>query len=376
MRESVPSSRKVLVLAASPENLTRIRVDKEVREIEDGLRRARYRERFELEHRPAARPRDLQQAMLDFTPQIVHFCGHGSGSDGLILEDDNGMSRPVPILALSDLFQLFADQIECVVLNSCHSAAQAGAIVKHVPYVIGMRKEIDDSAAINFAIGFYCALGAGRPIDFAYRMGCNAIAIESLPGHLTPVLLSGTNVTARLPRRRLTPYSVLSRLSRIEIQTLLEKELDLIAKDEEFLDAHLELGLVFLHLKMHDDALRHFSRALEIDRSSALAHFYFGLASIRGRRPKTLSLPEVRGIEEHLSAAMYLDSNPAHFPYMSAIIKHDYYSNNGLSVPPPTISDLLQLAANREYDQWEIERALDSVTFRDQTFLSLIRRPN
>jgi hypothetical protein len=180
---------KILVLAASPDDLTRLRVDKELREIDDGLQRAKYRDRFQLMHRSAVRPLDLQQAMLDFEPQIVHFCGHGSGAEGLVLEDNNGLSRPVSSSALANLFRLFSHKLECVVLNSCHSEHQAEAISHHVPYVVGMKRGIGDQAAINFAIGFYRALGAGHSIDFAYQVGRSAIELEALPDHLIPVLL-------------------------------------------------------------------------------------------------------------------------------------------------------------------------------------------
>lgn len=180
---------KILILAASPENLTLLRLGEELREIDAGLRRAKYRERFQLEHRLAVRPLDLQQAMLDVEPQIVHFCGHGAGADGLILEDNNGLSRPVPSAALADLFRLFSHKVECVVLNSCHTEHQAKAISEHIRYVIGMKRQIEDRAAINFATGFYCALGAGHLINFAYQSGCNAIALEDLPDHLIPALL-------------------------------------------------------------------------------------------------------------------------------------------------------------------------------------------
>jgi hypothetical protein len=127
--------------------------------------------------------------MLDFEPRIVHFCGHGSGADGLILEDNNGFSRPVSSPALGNLFRLFSDKVQCVVLNSCHSEHQAEAISRHIPYVVGMKKAIGDQAAINFAIGFYRALGAGHSIQFAYETGRSAIELEALPDHLTPALL-------------------------------------------------------------------------------------------------------------------------------------------------------------------------------------------
>jgi hypothetical protein len=41
-----------------------------------------------------------------------------------------------------------------------------------VGHVIGTRRAIDDKAAIAFAVGFYQALGAGRTIEDAYKLGC------------------------------------------------------------------------------------------------------------------------------------------------------------------------------------------------------------
>ncbi|WP_017749578.1 hypothetical protein [Scytonema hofmannii] len=51
-----------------------------------------------------------------------------------------------------------------------------------------MNKEIGDQVAIEFAVGFYAALGAGEPIEFAYQFGCSAIRLAGFPEHLTPVL--------------------------------------------------------------------------------------------------------------------------------------------------------------------------------------------
>jgi CHAT domain-containing protein len=194
-REHPHKIKKILVLAASPENLTQLRLGEEMREIASGLLRAKYRQRFQLENRLAVRPLDLQQAMVEVQPQIVHFCGHGAGLDGLVFEDNNGLSKPIPSAALANLFKLFSDKIECVVLNSCHSDPQAKAISEHIPYVIGMKAQVGDRAAIDFAIGFYRALGAGYAIDFAFRLGCSAIELENLPDYLTPVMRERSDIS-------------------------------------------------------------------------------------------------------------------------------------------------------------------------------------
>jgi hypothetical protein len=69
---------KILILTANPTNSDRLRLDEEVREIQQGLRRSRHYDQFEIIARWAVRPRDLRQALLDHEPQIVHFAGHGT----------------------------------------------------------------------------------------------------------------------------------------------------------------------------------------------------------------------------------------------------------------------------------------------------------
>lgn len=178
----------ILILAANPRGTSTLRLDEEVREIDLGLQRAKKRELFDLKQRWAIRVQDVYQALLDFKPQIVHFSGHGTGEDGLILEDETGNLRQVNTEALAKLFELFSSSVECIVLNACYSEVQAAAIVRHIPYVVGMNKAIGDKAAVKFATGFYNAIGSGESVEFAYKLGCNVIQLEGIPENLTPVL--------------------------------------------------------------------------------------------------------------------------------------------------------------------------------------------
>jgi uncharacterized protein YjbI with pentapeptide repeats len=188
LQSSSYTTKTILILTANPKTTTTLRLDEEVREIDVGLKRAKKREEFNLEQCWAVRVRDVSQALLEFEPQIVHFSGHGSQNNGLALEDQTGNIQLVNTEALAELFKLFIPHIECVLLNACYSEVQANAIVRHIPYVIGMNKEIGDQASIEFAIGFYTALGAGKSIEFSYEFGCSAIRLAGIPEHLTPVL--------------------------------------------------------------------------------------------------------------------------------------------------------------------------------------------
>ena len=154
-----------------------------------GLRRAKAREQFSIETAEAVRYRDIHRAILDYEPHILHFSGHGAGEEGLMFEDETGHEKLVDAEALAGLFELFADQLECIVLNACYSQVQAEEIAKHINYVIGMSQAIQDKAAIEFSVGFYDALLADKPVEFAYKLGCQLIRIAKMPGHLIPQLL-------------------------------------------------------------------------------------------------------------------------------------------------------------------------------------------
>ena len=180
---------RILILAANPIGTIQLRLDEELREIEQGLGRARQREQFEIKSALAVRSRDIYRSILDFKPHIVHFSGHGSGQDGLVFEDETGQAKLVDALALARLFKLFKTSVNCVVLNACYSEVQARAIAQHIDYVIGMSQAVGDRAAIEFAVGFYDALGAGESIEFAYELGCTLIQIQGISEQVTPKLL-------------------------------------------------------------------------------------------------------------------------------------------------------------------------------------------
>lgn len=200
VRSNERAFKKILLLSANPLATGWLRVDEEMREIKEGLRRAKQRELFVIESAEAVRYRDLRRQILDNNPNIVHFSGHGAGEDGLVFEDESGKIKYIESEALAGLFKLFADSIECVVLNACYSTVQADAIARHIPYVVGMGKAIGDRAAIEFAIAFYDAVGAGRDYEFAFELACNAINLAGIAESDTPKLLKGIELQPKPPK--------------------------------------------------------------------------------------------------------------------------------------------------------------------------------
>ncbi|MDJ0797750.1 MAG: AAA-like domain-containing protein [Calothrix sp. MO_167.B12] len=180
---------KILILTANPTNTQPLRLSEEVREIKSAWERSLKREQFEIVVESAVRPKELRRALLTHKPQILHFSGHGSGEQGLFFMGDSGKAVLVTPDALSRFFKAIKNifTIETVLLNACYSEVQAEGIYPYINYIIGMNNAIGDQAAIQFSIGFYDTLFNGESIENAFLLGRNAIELENIPEHLTPV---------------------------------------------------------------------------------------------------------------------------------------------------------------------------------------------
>ncbi|MDM8539755.1 TIR domain-containing protein [Desulfococcaceae bacterium HSG9] len=171
---------KILFLGANPTDNMRLRLDEEVRSIDQALLSARFRDRFDFLQEWAVQTTDLPGILMRHEPNVVHFSGHGSSKSEIMLENSLGQSMPVPPRTLSKLFAVLRGHIRCVVLNACYSEDQAKSIAEHIDCVIGMSDAIGDRAAINFVSAFYQALAYGKNIKTAFDLGCIQIDLAGL----------------------------------------------------------------------------------------------------------------------------------------------------------------------------------------------------
>ena len=95
--------RVILVLAANPLDTERLRLDAEVRAIDEQLRQGEGDDGFVLHQQWAVRSGDLIDALLRHRPAILHFAGHGAADGSLIVEESNGRATALPPDALPAL---------------------------------------------------------------------------------------------------------------------------------------------------------------------------------------------------------------------------------------------------------------------------------
>lgn len=179
---------KLLFLTANPVDTPLLKLDEEVRAVDQALRKTSYRDHFDFIQHRAVQYGDLQDLLLHHEPDLVHFSGHGSETGELLLQDEKGIAHPIREQTLSRLFAVLKDNIRCVVLNACYSEQQAAAIAQHIDVVIGMKHGLGDIAARNFAAAFYQGLGYGRSVQTAFDLGCLQIDLANLDEKDAPQL--------------------------------------------------------------------------------------------------------------------------------------------------------------------------------------------
>jgi hypothetical protein len=180
----------VLYLTANPDPNSPLRVDAEIRKVQEAVRGSVFRDNITIEYRPAADLNSLVNGLNDHRPQIVHFSGHGSIS-GLAV--DSGKVGKPAVRALS--FELLAKALSAtdhpptvVVLNSCESSAAGKLVLRTSDVVVTMRVPITDIAATAFAQRFYAAIASGQSVKSAFEQGKVAVENVSISETTTPKL--------------------------------------------------------------------------------------------------------------------------------------------------------------------------------------------
>jgi uncharacterized protein YjbI with pentapeptide repeats len=185
--QNKPPKLTILFLSANSSGFP-LKLDEEVSRIQTNLKLAKVRDSLIFRQEWAVTIDTLMQSILDESPNVVQFSGHGKQS-GIVLQDAVGNPAVVTTEALESLFKLFKDNVRCVVLNSCFSEHQARAIRTHIPYVVGVLNAIPDNAAIAFSTGFYKGIGAGQDVPFAFELGKVAMKLWGFTDESAAVLL-------------------------------------------------------------------------------------------------------------------------------------------------------------------------------------------
>lgn len=186
--------KKILMLSANPENIESSRKRAGISKIRNALNRAKsfHGQLLDLEDRLEMNAIDISQEFSAIQPYIINISGCEDGIEMVMLRSNPSRKILVnPDKIIADLFKYHASNIECVILNGCHSKEQSIEIAQYIKYVIGISNQLDDNEAILFLDEFYFQLGSKKDIKSSYKMSCNHLQrVMAVEHDQIPVLLS------------------------------------------------------------------------------------------------------------------------------------------------------------------------------------------
>lgn len=205
MLKALPEQITVLFMASDP-GTNKLALDEEARSIGEKLRASEHRDSVNFQTRWAVRPMDILQAINELQPTVVHFSGHGTSADALVLQDDQGRPKHVSKEGIISAIAFGSESVKLVFFNTCFSFNQAQSCVENVNAAIGMNREIGDEGARVFSSQFYSGIGFGHSIPKAFAQAKSALMMEDLSQADIPELhlkegLSEEELTLVRPRR-------------------------------------------------------------------------------------------------------------------------------------------------------------------------------
>ncbi|HET6834493.1 MAG TPA: hypothetical protein VFH30_11540, partial [Acidimicrobiales bacterium] len=126
---------RVLYLTANPEPELNLRVDVEVRQVQQAVKAALLRDQIEIVPRVAATPEDLLEGLNDVRPHVVHFSGH-SGHATLVFDNasvETPEGRVVTFDLLARALAATSTPPVLVVLNGCDTLDGAEVLLDATP---------------------------------------------------------------------------------------------------------------------------------------------------------------------------------------------------------------------------------------------------
>ncbi len=180
------SMSKAIVFYSSPDDLSRLRLDKEHRAVDQVLSRLQMPSNA-IHRLHATSVNDMITALRGSSYQIVQFSGHGS-EDGIWVEGETGSGVVLTPEQIVALLRLAAPQVKATIFLSCFSASAIPTLIESAPYLITVSGTADDGASIEFISAFYETFLKNGSIESAFRAGVYTLESMGAAGGLKAIL--------------------------------------------------------------------------------------------------------------------------------------------------------------------------------------------
>lgn len=123
------------------------------------------------------------------------------------------------------------------------------------------------------------------------------------------------------------------------------------AKGPPEIAAWLAEAIKRIEAHAYESAIEILTQAVKLAPLAGDINYYVALALLKGKRPRSLFLSEADAVSRYLQTACTSDLPKAHYFYLWALVKFDFYQANGLRVGEPDVEECLIAAQDYQFDQ-------------------------
>ncbi|MEM7367866.1 MAG: HEAT repeat domain-containing protein [Bacteroidota bacterium] len=153
-----------------------------IREIEDSISRSEKSKQLTFTSSWVSDFQDITRALLQNTPDIVHFSTGQCSETALLMLNQQGQEKHIEIEGLCELFQSITHKPTCVLFDVSNSLSLAKRIAQDGLFSVGMDGTISSDGAKSFGQGFYEYLGEHAFLDIQGAFDQGKTYMWSLPG--------------------------------------------------------------------------------------------------------------------------------------------------------------------------------------------------
>jgi tetratricopeptide (TPR) repeat protein len=136
----------------------------------------------------------------------------------------------------------------------------------------------------------------------------------------------------------------------------LKKDLDENPNSQK---ANYSIAMCYWNLKMYDEALLAFKKAIEDNFDNSETYFYAAVCLLKGKKAFLALRPDIDKMQEYINAALMIEPRGI-YHYFLAYIKHDYFERKHLNTIP-NWEEMLQTAIQTGVSQADIVQLFDTL---------------
>src|SRR6185295_309168 len=146
--------------------------------------------------------------------------------------------------------------------------------------------------------------------------------------------------------------------SDIEIRAVSSAAAEIVRKEKAKGPPEVRQAITQIEAHAYESAIDILTQAVRLAPLAGETNYYLALASLKGKRPRSLFLSEADAISRYLEKACASARPQAHYFYLWAVVKFDFYRANGLQPGRPNDEECVEAALDYPFDQSAFEQMI------------------